>query len=141
MRKILIPVAAAAVAFSSAAFAQTGGASGTSGGAAAKSGSDATAPASMTAKDGMAKREREENNEEKEGVIDMVTARAMCWQQGVPDSAPASAGAFRICRYRNGLTDGRQPGLERIPDQCFDRSPIAPVAISASHDALPRSGA
>ena len=71
----------------------------------------------------------------------MVTARAMCWQQGVPDSAPASAGAFRICRYRNGLTDGRQPGLERIPDQCFDRSPIAPVAISASHDALPRSGA
>lgn len=58
MRKILIPVAAAAVAFSSAAFAQTGGASGTSGGAAAKSGSDATAPASMTAKDGMAKGER-----------------------------------------------------------------------------------
>jgi hypothetical protein len=32
--------------------------SGTSGGAAAKSGSDATAPASMTAKDGMAKRDR-----------------------------------------------------------------------------------
>ena len=71
----------------------------------------------------------------------MVTAPAMCWQQGVPDRAPASAWAFRICRYRNGLTDGRQPGLERIPDQCFDRSPIAPVAISASHDALPRSGA
>src|SRR5882762_8364024 len=61
---------------SSAAFAQTGGASGTSGGAAAKSGSDATAPASMTAKDGMAK--REENDEEKEGVIDTVTALAMC---------------------------------------------------------------
>ena len=76
MRKILIPVAAAAVAFSSAAFAQTGGASGTSGGAAAKSGSDATAPANMTAKDGMAK--REENDEEKEGVIDTVTALAMC---------------------------------------------------------------
>ena len=64
MRKILIPVAAAAVAFSSAAFAQTGGAS--SGGAAAKSGSDATAPASMTAKDGMAKRERKMTKKKKE---------------------------------------------------------------------------
>jgi hypothetical protein len=30
----------------------------------------------MTAKDGMAK--REENDEEKEGVIDTVTALAMC---------------------------------------------------------------
>ncbi len=66
MRKILIPVAAAAVAFSSAAFAQTGGASGTSGGAAAKSGSDATAPASMTAKDGMARRERKMTKKKKE---------------------------------------------------------------------------
>ena len=66
MRKILIPVAAAAVAFSSAAFAQTGGASGTSGGAAAKSGSEATAPASMMAKDGMAKRERKITKKKKE---------------------------------------------------------------------------
>jgi hypothetical protein len=32
-------------------------------------------------------------------------------------------------------------GCERNRDQCFDRSPIAPVAISVSHDALPRSGA
>ena len=54
MRKILIPVVAAALAFSTAAFAQTGGASGTSGGAAAKSGSDATAPTSDTAKGEMA---------------------------------------------------------------------------------------
>jgi hypothetical protein len=51
MRKILIPVVAAALAFSPAAFAQTGA---TSGGAAAKSGTDATAPAADTAKDGMA---------------------------------------------------------------------------------------
>jgi hypothetical protein len=35
----------------------------------------------------------------------------------------------------------QQQASKRIPDQCFDRSPIAPVAISASHDALPRSGA
>ena len=66
MRKILIPVAAAAVAFSSAAFAQTGGASGTSGGAAAKSGSEATAPTGMTAKHGMAKRERKMTKKKKE---------------------------------------------------------------------------
>jgi len=32
-------------------------------------------------------------------------------------------------------------GCERNRDQCFDRSPIAPVATSVSHDALPRSGA
>jgi hypothetical protein len=37
--------------------------------------------------------------------------------------------------------DSHQQASKRIPDQCFDRSPIAPVAISASHDALPRSGA
>ena len=140
MRKILIPVAAAAVACSSAAFAQTGGAQRHQRWRCGQVGLGCDRAGEHDCQ-GRYGEEREENNEEKEGVIDMVTAPAMCWQQGVPDRAPASAGAFRICRYRNGLTDGRQPGLERIPDQCFDRSPIAPVAISASHDALPRSGA
>ena len=65
MRKILIPVVAAALAFSGAAFAQTGGASGTSGGAAAKSGTDATAPAAGTAKEGMAPTEKKMKKKKK----------------------------------------------------------------------------
>jgi hypothetical protein len=57
MRKILIPVAAvAALALSTAAFAQTGGASGA--GATTKSGSDATAPMGDATKDGMAPAEK-----------------------------------------------------------------------------------
>ena len=63
MRKILIPVVAAALAFSGAAFAQTRG--GTSGGAAAKSGTDATAPAAGTAKDGMAPTEKKMKKKKK----------------------------------------------------------------------------
>jgi hypothetical protein len=63
MRKILIPVVAAALAFSGGAFAQTGG--GASGGAAAKSGTDATAPAAGTAKDGMAPTEKKMKKKKK----------------------------------------------------------------------------
>ena len=77
MRKILIPVAAAAVAFSSAAFAQNRGRQrhqrwrrGQVGLGCDRAGEH----------DGQARHgeKREENDEEKEGVVDTVTALAIC---------------------------------------------------------------
>src|SRR5882724_175806 len=58
-----------------------------------------------------------------------------------PRQSPGSSRGFSNLLISQGPDRWPSAGFERNRDQRFDRSPIAPVAISVSHDALPRSGA
>ena len=52
-----------------------------------------------------------------------------------------SAQTLCVCREGKPASTFPDHALARLQPQCFDRSAMLPVAISGSHDALPRPGA